>query len=326
MSWIITPEGMKLGSMHVHSMRIALLIASLLTSCLLCPALPLGNCALEEAAQSAVRQLAIPNPETPPSAAPHLAVPQGATPRSATTQPADPPPPVAEPATSQSSDLQPPLAQPATSQSSDPEQADPQAEDPQSTVPESAATQPATPQEDSAAGGEAVAPQPQPLVPGDTVKLKTARDPGQLKGTLMSLNECQITVVVKGGAEVSVPWASIKRLDVQVGVRHRYGTWALIGGGVGVFLGLLVPNHEECFAPGCPDEEAFARSQAVVIGGVLGVLTGLVAEGTSPPSAPKWGRVLPLTYPPYRPAAGKSVGFGVAPDRDGLAVRLVLGF
>jgi hypothetical protein len=181
-------------------------------------------------------------------------------------------------------------------------------------------TQQAVPQEDSAESADADA--SQALVPGGTVRLKTALPRGSLKGMVKSLDDAQITVVLKEGEEVSVPWTSIKRLDVQVGLRHRYGMGALIGGGVGVFMGLIIPNHEECFAPGCPDEETFARSQAVVIGGIVGALGGLWAEGIRAPSAPQWERV----RAPYTPAAGTSLGFGVSRDRDGLGVRLVLGF
>ncbi len=195
---------------------------------------------------------------------------------------------------------------------------------PQPAVPEMAAPQPTVPQGGSPENAETDV--PQALVPGGSIQLKTTLVSGRLRGTIKSLDNTQMTVVVKGGEELIVPWSSIKRLDVQVGVRHRYGTGVLIGGGLGAFFGLIIPNHQECFAPGCPDEERFARSQAVVIGGILGAITGLLVEGASDPSAPKWERVSPQSYPSYRPAAGASVGFGVTSDRNGPAVQLVVTF
>jgi hypothetical protein len=176
------------------------------------------------------------------------------------------------------------------------------------------------PEENSAGGTDADA--PRALKPGDMVRLRTTSPPGRLKGTIKTLDDTQITVVVREGEELSVPWTSIKKLEVQVGLRHSYGVAALIGGGIGALIGLVIPNHEECFAPGCPDEEAFNRSQAVLIGGVVGALGGLWAEGASQPGARKWEHV----RAPYAPAAGTSLSFGVTQDRDGLGVRLVLGF
>ena len=178
----------------------------------------------------------------------------------------------------------------------------------------------AVPEEDSAGGAEAD--NPRALKPGDMVRLRTTLPPGRLKGAIKSLDDTQVTIVIKEGEELSVPWTSIKRLDVQVGLRHSYGVAALIGGGIGALIGLVIPNEEECFAPGCPDEEAFERSQAVLIGGVVGALGGLWAEGASEPSAPRWEHI----RAPYMPSAGTSVAFGFTRDREGLGVRLVLGF
>jgi len=178
----------------------------------------------------------------------------------------------------------------------------------------------AVPEEDSAGGTDAGA--PRTLKAGDMVRVRTTLPPGRLKGTIKTLDDHQVTVVIQEGEEVSVPWNSIRRLEVQVGLRHSYGVAALIGGGIGALIGLVIPNEEDCFAPGCPDEEAFSRSQAVLIGGVVGALGGLWAEGASEPGARKWEDV----RAPYAPAAGASVRFGFTRDRDGLGVRLVLGF
>jgi hypothetical protein len=178
----------------------------------------------------------------------------------------------------------------------------------------------AVPEEESDGGTDADA--SRALKPGDMVRLRTTLPPGRLKGAIKSLDDTQVTIVIKEGEELSVPWTTVKRLDVQVGLRHSYGAAALIGGGIGALIGLVIPNHEECFAPGCPDEEAFSRSQAVLIGGVVGALGGLWAEGASEPGARKWEDV----RAPYAPAAGASVRFGFTRDRDGLGVRLVLGF
>ena len=178
----------------------------------------------------------------------------------------------------------------------------------------------AVPEEDSAGGKDADS--PRILKPGDMVRVRTTLPPGRLKGAIKSLDDTQVTIVIKEGEELSVPWTSIKRLDVQVGLRHSYGAAALIGGGIGALIGLVIPNHEECFAPGCPDEEAFKRSQAVLIGGIVGALGGLWAEGASEPGARKWERV----HAPYGPPAGTSVRFGFTRAPDDLGVRLVLSF
>ena len=275
--------------MPMQSMKLPLLLISLLCSWLFWPDLPLADTTWQEVPQQAA----------PPSAAPQTVISQ--------TEASSP------------EDTEPTASQPEVEQPEAPQQEVPQPEDHEPPVPE-----PEDSQEKTAEGAKADA--SQALVPGGTVRLKTTLPPGSLKGIIKSLDDTQVTVLVKGGEELSVPWPSIKWLDVQVGVRHRYGMWALIGGGIGAFFGLFIPNHEECFAPGCPEDEMFARSQAVIIGGVLGALTGLVVEGTSDPSSPKWERLHPPIYPASKSESGASVGLRLTPDRDGPAVRVVLSF
>lgn len=275
--------------MPMQSMKLPLLLISLLCPWLFWPESPLADSTPQQIPQRAAR----------PSAAPQTAVSQTEASAPKETEPA--------------------ASQPEVEQPEAPQQEVPQPKDHEPPVPE-----PEDSQENTAEGAKADA--SQALVPGGTVRIKTSLAPGQLKGIIKSLDDTQLIVMSKGGELQSVPWTSIRRLDVQVGVRHRYGAWALIGGGVGAFLGLVIPNDEECFAPGCPEDEMFARNQAVVIGAVLGALTGLVVEGTSEPSSPKWERLSPPAYPPNQSESGASVGLRLTPDRDGPAVRVVLSF
>ena len=179
---------------------------------------------------------------------------------------------------------------------------------------------PSNPQEERSAPQEAAA--SQDVTMGSTVRLRTTLPEGTARGTVKSIDENRITVVDRKNQETSVPWSAIERFEVQVGVRHRYGTAALIGGGILAFVLLVAPNTEPCFAPGCPEDEMYDKRQAALIGGAVGALCGLWAEGVSKPTAPRWQTV----RPPYPAPTGTSVGLGVAPARDGLGVRWVLTF
>ena len=179
---------------------------------------------------------------------------------------------------------------------------------------------PSSPQEEQSAPQE-VAPSPD-VTTGSTVRLRTTLPEGSVRGAVTSIDGTRITVVDRKNQETSAPWSAIERLDVQVGVRHRYGTAALIGGGIVAFALLIAPNTEPCFAPGCPEDEMYDKRQAALIGGAVGALCGLWAEGVSKPTAPRWQTV----RPPYPASTGTSVGLGVAPARDGLGVRWVLTF
>jgi hypothetical protein len=114
--------------------------------------------------------------------------------------------------------------------------------------------------------------------------------------------------VDKGGESLSVPWASIRHLDVQVGLRRRYALWAVGSAGLGGALGLTVPEHETCYLNRC--EEGDDPRQVAVVLAAAGAVTGLIMTRAFPPTAPKWERV----KLPYRPGSEVPLGLGITPE------------
>ena len=65
-----------------------------------------------------------------------------------------------------------------------------------------------------------------------------------------------------------------------------------------------------------------SRQEQVIGLTVVGILTGLIAEGISGPRAPKWERLTP----PYRPRPAASVEVGRVEGGSGVACRATFAF
>lgn len=157
---------------------------------------------------------------------------------------------------------------------------------------------------------------------GDFVRFKTASSRGFRKGHIESVDDLQLTVVDEDGAKTSLSWVHIDRLDLQVGLRREYGKGILIGAGVGLVLGLILPSPEFDFCVKEPcDARIWERRQMVRIGIGIGVLGGLIAAASSEPTGPKWERI----RLPYRRIATSLESRG-SPLRDGVAVRITFSF
>jgi hypothetical protein len=154
------------------------------------------------------------------------------------------------------------------------------------------------------------------LQPGGTVRVQSSESEVRLTGTIKSLEGDRLVIVNRKGEETAIPWSTVRRLEVGVGVRHTFGAAAAIGGFAGALAGAVMPNKEPCYAPGCPDETTFSRGEAVLAGGAVGALLGVCAEAISKPRGTKWTPV-PLPYAPV-----SAIGFRIAPLRDGVAAGL----
>jgi hypothetical protein len=160
------------------------------------------------------------------------------------------------------------------------------------------------------------------LSPGDFIRFKTASSRGFRKGHIESVDDVQLTVVDEDGAKTSLSWLHIDRLDLQVGLRREYGKGILIGAGLGLVLGLILPSPEFdfCVKESC-DARIWERRQMVHIGVGVGILSGLIAAASLEPTGPKWERI----RLPYRRLA-TSLEFRGSPRRDGVAVRITFSF
>src|SRR5262249_18056446 len=113
----------------------------------------------------------------------------------------------------------------------------------------------------------------QAMRPGSLVRVRSTLSEDHLQARIESADDQQIPIVNRKGVETNVPWPTVQRLEVQVGVHHACGTAALAGGIAGALAGYLVAHSKEpCFAPGCPDEKVGGGPQAVLIGGAFGAL------------------------------------------------------
>ncbi len=112
----------------------------------------------------------------------------------------------------------------------------------------------------------------EPVAPGDRVRVTAwSVVPGRPVGTVVSLGADTCVLEVEGRAEpLTLPLASVTRLEVSRGQESNVGkgalTGGLIGAAFGLFVGLIVGSDPEFFG-----ENAFANSVAVLGGAGIGV-------------------------------------------------------
>lgn len=179
---------------------------------------------------------------------------------------------------------------------------------------------PPRPGDESAAGGDACR---RPLVPFDNVRLKTTFNGKTLTGPIDSVDDRQITIIDRKGGKQSLPWSTVSRLDLQVGLQRQYGRMMLLGAGIGAALGLVLPlpKPDICFGESC-DEPLWDREEQVAGMLVVGFLTGLIGESLSDPWAPRWERV----RLPYQPPVVTSFAVGPTDGHGGMGFRVTFSF
>ena len=172
----------------------------------------------------------------------------------------------------------------------------------------------------SAASADAMAAPPAAptLAVGSRVSIRSNDFKQRVVGRVESIDEAAITVA-RGKRADRIPWASVSRLDLQVGSRRPFVEATLLGGAVGAFVGLINPVPFECNiirppGSGCP------RAPIAPIA-LKGALAGLLSTFLMKPFVPRWAR-LP---PPYPPGRG-GVSYRLEPTLGGVSARLVLSF
>jgi hypothetical protein len=102
-----------------------------------------------------------------------------------------------------------------------------------------------------------------PLASGDRIRVTTTvRGAATVRGTLRSIDDKVLNMEVEGGASLSLPLESVRRLEVHAGRRRNIVKGMIVGAVAGVFLLPL------------PFERAAATPGLVVVGVLGGGLVG----------------------------------------------------
>ena len=120
--------------------------------------------------------------------------------------------------------------------------------------------------------------------PGDRARV-TLLEEARVVGTILALPPQAITLAAgKDSTEVTFPYASIAKLEIQNGTKTRAGRYALIGGVIAAIPGAIV-GHDlgEDLEVNEAEQFYFAAGGAVAFGLVGAGLGALIGKGVKDP-------------------------------------------
>ena len=124
------------------------------------------------------------------------------------------------------------------------------------------------------AEAQADSPLPPLVAVGSKVRLQSTQVGGRLRGIVAAVDEKQLTLAREDGAPAIVPLNTVTSMDMVVRRKRKTLKGLAIGTGIGVLLGLVIPEDSEdplCEADG---NSLCSRGEAVAIGMVSGALWG----------------------------------------------------
>src|SRR5262245_44544010 len=117
-------------------------------------------------------------------------------------------------------------------------------------------------------------PQPPLVAVGSKVRLHTTQVGGQLRGIVAAVDQQQLTLAREDGAPAIVPLNTITSLDLVIRRKRKTLKGLAIGTGIGVLLGLVIPEDSEDPLCGIDGNNLCSRGEAIAIGMVSGALWG----------------------------------------------------
>ena len=148
------------------------------------------------------------------------------------------------------------------------------------------------------------------LTPGSRVRLVSSSVGARLQGTVLAVDDKELTLVSEERPPLKVALSSIAELDLSMGRRRHWRRGLLIGAGVGLLWG-AVAKVDEDFCD--PDYTTNFCSRGEAMGGMTAA-SGLMGAGIG--ALFKSDRWAPVRL--GRP--------GVGSDRKGFAVTVALSF
>jgi hypothetical protein len=124
------------------------------------------------------------------------------------------------------------------------------------------------------ARAQADSPPPTLVAVGSKVRLHSTQVGGQLRGIVAAVDQKQLTLAREHGAPAIVPLNTLTSLDRVVGRKRKTLKGLAIGTGIGVLLGLVIPEDSEDPLCKVDGSNLCSRGEAMAIGMISGALWG----------------------------------------------------